>query len=213
MRSMESGLLAFLGISAVVIATPGPDTALVIRNTLAGGRRGGFFTGLGISTGLMIWTTTAAAGLTAILVASEPVFAAIRVAGGLYLVYLGAHALWAAWRPETEPELDVSAPPVRRALSPAAAYRQGLLTNLGNPKILVFFTSLLPQFVPAGANPFLALMALGLLFSTLGLLWLGGYTLLVARATDLFRRGGFRRVMDAVSGTILVLFGARLATE
>ena len=209
---MDGSIVAFVGISAVVIATPGPDTALTIRNTLAGGRRGGVLTALGIVSGLMVWTSAAAVGLTALLVASEPVFLAIRVAGGAYLVYLGLVALWSAARPSagTPPGQDTDGSP---GPAPIAAYRQGLLCNLGNPKIAIFFTSLLPQFVPAGGATLLPFLGLGALFAAMGLGWLCGYALVVDRAGDVFRRGRLRRAMDAVTGAILVAFGAHLATE
>jgi threonine/homoserine/homoserine lactone efflux protein len=209
---MDSSLIAFLGISAVVIATPGPDTALTIRNTLLGGRRAGVLTALGITIGLVVWTTAAAIGLTAILVASEPVFAAIRIAGGLYLMILGAQSLRAALRPGqvADDPADITVAPGRR---PGSPLRQGLLSNLGNPKILVFFSSLLPQFVPSGVAPFPALLALGGVFAAITIVWLGGYAVIVARARDLFLRGAVKRAMDAIAGVILVAFGARLATE
>ena len=93
---MGGELLAFLGISALVIVTPGQDTALTIRNTLAGGRRAGSFTALGVSTGQAVWTLAASAGVAALLVASEPAFIALKLAGAAYLVFLGAQALVAA---------------------------------------------------------------------------------------------------------------------
>ena len=90
---------AFLGVSLLVIVTPGQDTALTIRNTLAGGRRGGFFTALGVVTGQVTWALAASAGLAAVLVASQPIFTALRLAGAAYLVWLGVQALVAAVRP------------------------------------------------------------------------------------------------------------------
>ena len=193
-------LLAFLGVAVLLIVTPGQDTALTIRNTLAGGRREGVRTALGVSAGQAIWALAAAAGLAALLQASEPAFVALRLAGAAYLVYLGAVALWSAVRRRT-----ASHTVVRRG----APMRQGLLSNLGNPKMAIFFTSLLPQF----GHSFSGLLALGFVFCALTLAWLSAYAVTVARAGGFLRRSGIRRAIDAVTGVVLVAFGLRLATE
>jgi threonine/homoserine/homoserine lactone efflux protein len=197
-----ASFLAFLGVSAILIVTPGQDTALTIRNTLVGGRRDGVGTALGVSTGQAIWALSAAAGLAALLHASEPAFVALRVAGAAYLVYLGAQALWSALR-------GVSRTHGTQAGHRRRPYRQGLLSNLGNPKMAVFFTSLLPQF----GHSFAALLALGLVFCAMTLGWLCTYAYAVARAGDFLRRSRVRRTLDAVTGAVLVAFGLRLAVE
>jgi threonine/homoserine/homoserine lactone efflux protein len=201
------GLLAFVGIAAIVIVTPGPDTALTIRNTLLGGRAAGIRTALGVVTGQAVWTVATSVGIAALLVASEPAFRAVKLAGAAYLIFLGAQTLLRAVR-RFEPMPTAS----RRRVG--AAYRQGLLSNLGNPKMAAFFTSLLPQFAPGGGEAsFAGLLALGLLFCAMTLLWLSAFAAAVARAGDLLRRTGIRRALDAVTGAVLVAFGVRLATE
>jgi RhtB (resistance to homoserine/threonine) family protein len=204
-------LAAFFAVSVLVIVTPGQDTALTIRNTLLGGRGGGVSTALGVSTGQAVWALATSVGLSALLAASHPLFVALRIAGAAYLVYLGAQALRDAFRPR-EPAGDE---PLARpsGLPPARAFRQGLLSNLGNPKMIVFFTSLLPQFVMPGAGGFSALLLLGLLFCTMTFAWLTLYAVAVARARAWLLRSQVRRVLDAITGTLLVAFGARLATE
>ena len=194
-------LLAFLGVAAVVIATPGQDTALTIRNTLAGGRRAGLRTAAGVVCGQAVWALAASLGAAALIVASEPAFTALKLAGAAYLVYLGAVTLLAAVRGRAA------------AHEPAAAQdrhelRQGLLSNLGNPKMAVFFTSLLPQF----GESFAALLGFGLAFCALTLAWLSAYAAVVARAGDVLRRPRVRRALDAITGTALVALGVRLAT-
>jgi len=195
-------LAAFLGVSAVVIVTPGQDTALTIRNTLLGGRSGGVATAFGVVSGQLVWALAASAGLSAVLLASAPVFTAIRIAGAAYLVLLGVQALAAAIRGAHSVPAD--APPRRRA-----PYRQGVLSNLGNPKMAVFFTSLLPQF----GSSFAGMLALGLLFAVLTLAWLSLYAAAVAKATGLLQRSPVRRALDAVTGLVLVALGLRVATE
>ena len=203
---MPDELLAFAAVAALVIVTPGQDTALTIRNTLAGGPRGGVFTALGVVTGQLTWTLATSAGLAALLVASEPAFRALRLAGAAYLLYLGARSLLAALRGSHG---DAALPAGRGTA--ASAYRQGLVSNLGNAKIAVFFTSLLPQFVPTGEATFWRLLPLGVLFAAMTLVWLSAYAVAVARVGDVLRRARVRRVLDATLGSVLVGLAARLA--
>ena len=195
-------LLAFVGVAVVVIVTPGQDTALTLRNTLAGGRDAGVRTAAGVVCGQAVWALAASAGVAALLVASEPAFVALKLAGAAYLVYLGVRALLAAVRGGA-PHADVAGGTTGHEL------RQGLLSNLGNPKMAVFFSSLLPQF----AGSFWGFLALGLLFCALTLAWLAAYAALLARAGDALRRPRVRRTIDAVTGTALVAFGLRLAAS
>jgi threonine/homoserine/homoserine lactone efflux protein len=203
---------AFLGVSVLVICTPGQDTALTIRSTMLGGRRSGMFTALGVSTGQTIWALAASAGAVAILLASEPLFLALRLAGAAYLVVLGLQSLWAALRPHHEAKA-IGARSGPRSLSTSKAYRQGVISNLGNPKMAAFFTSLLPQFAPQEGSAFLTLFALGLLFSLMTLIWLIGYAFAVARASAFLQRPRIRRVLDGLTGAVLLALGLRLATE
>jgi threonine/homoserine/homoserine lactone efflux protein len=203
-----SVLASFVGISLLVIAAPGPDTALTIRNTLVGGRRNGVFTAIGVASGLAVWTVATSAGLAALLVASEPAFVAVKVAGAAYLIFLGTQALRTALRQRRLDARRPSAP----AVPPRVALRQGLISNLGNPKIAVFFTSLLPQFAP-GEPSFAALLGLGLLFCALTLGWLTAYAFVVGKAGDVLRRRRVRRAFDALTGSVLVALGIRLAAE
>ncbi len=206
---MLESLAAFVAVSAVVICTPGQDTALTIRNTLSGGRRSGIATAAGVSLGQAVWTLAASAGLVALLSASEPAFRALKLFGAAYLVYLGAQSLWSALR-RREPKCQFDTRSV--SLTPLRALGQGVLSNLGNPKMAIFFASLLPQFAPQGGGSFAALLALGLLFCSLTLAWLSLYAVAIARLSALLT-GRVRRVIDAVTGAVLVAFGIRLAAE
>jgi threonine/homoserine/homoserine lactone efflux protein len=195
-------LWAFLGVSAVVIVTPGQDTALTIRNTLLGGRRNGVYTAVGVSSGQAVWALATSAGVAAVLKASEPAFVAVKLAGAAYLVFLGLQTLLPALRSGgSKPK----ASPRDRPL------RQGIVSNLGNPKMAIFFTSLLPQF--ATRPSFGALLVLGLVFSSLTLVWLTAYAFAVAKAGDVLRRSRIRRAIDGLTGAALVALGLRLAAE
>ena len=211
---------AFLGVSALVIMTPGQDTALTIRNTLVGGRAGGIATAAGVSTGQLTWTIATSAGLAALLMASESVFTVLRWAGAAYLVYLGLHALGAALFGPPRSGQSVPSPAGERSAHPSPArgggwgpFRQGVLSNLGNPKMVVFFSSLLPQFVTQGQATFTSLLLLGLIFCSMTFVWLSFYAVVVARVGDFLRRNRVRRALEATTGLVLIGLGLRLATE
>jgi threonine/homoserine/homoserine lactone efflux protein len=206
----EASLIAFLWIAAIVIVTPGPDTALTIRNTLTGGRAGGLATAAGIVTGLAMWAMATSAGLAAVIIASEPLFVAIRLVGAAYLLYLGARTLIGVVRGRGQEPVKGVGTPVRGLATP---FRQGLICNLSNPKIALFFTSLLPQFVPANDAAFGSLLGLGAIFCAMGLVWLSLYAVVVARAGNIFRRPSVRRAMNAILGVALVGLGLRVATS
>jgi threonine/homoserine/homoserine lactone efflux protein len=194
-----SEVLAFLGVAVLVIVTPGPDTAITIRGTLLGGRRAGLLTACGVVSGQACWTVAASAGVTALLVASEPAFLALKFAGAAYLVYLGGQALLAAVRGTTHEVRATGSFPAR------TAYRQGLISDLGNPKMAAFFTSLLPQF----GTTFATMLAFGLLFCVLTWLWLALYATAIAK----LRLGRVYRIIQGVTGAVLVALGVRLAAE
>ena len=201
-------LAGFVALAIVVIVTPGPDTALTIRNTLMGGRLSGIATAVGVALGQATWSLATSVGVAALLVAAEPAFAALKLAGAAYLIYLGAQSLWSAFR--GRPAHSTVEHPVARVRA-TTSLRQGILSNLTNPKMALFFPSLLPQFVAPDAPPFFALLALGILFCLMTLTWLTGYAFAVARAGDVLRRSPVRRAIEAVTGVVLVALGIRVA--
>ena len=203
-------LLPFIAVSVVIVITPGPDTLLVTRNALVHGRGAALGTVAGISLGLVAWIAAACLGIAALLRESAVAFDVLKIAGAVYLVWLGIGALRAA-HARSSVAFEQAAGAARA--SPRNGLRQGLLCNLGNPKIAIFFTSLLPQFVSGhrpGVAPFLVL---GGVFALLGLAWLTGYALLAARLATLLRRPTVRAALDAISGVVLVAVGVRLALE
>jgi threonine/homoserine/homoserine lactone efflux protein len=197
---LDDQLLAFVVVAVVMSISPGPDMALVLRNTVRGGRGAGFRTVAGIALGLVGWATASALGVAAVLAASATVFTALKLAGAAYLVYLGVRALLSLRRNGESDEAP------RPSGSP---FRQGLVTNLLNPKLAVLFTTLLPQFIETGDHPAKPAI-LAALFIAIGLTWLCTYTLVI----DVVARSrAFRRVTEAVSGVVLVALGVRLAVE
>lgn len=210
-----STFLAFLGVSVIVIVTPGPDTAITIRNTLLGGRAGGVFTALGIACGQTLWAFATSIGIVALLIASEPIFLAVKYLGAAYLVYLGVQALREALRPSVPAPAHASTPArgAARRMTPIGAFRQGVISNLGNPKMAVFFASLLPQFVPSGDATVSAFLLLGAVFAVMTFAWLALYAVIVARAGDVLRRPAIRRTIEGLTGTLLIGLGLRVAAE
>jgi threonine/homoserine/homoserine lactone efflux protein len=198
--------LAFLGVSLLVICTPGQDTALTIRNTLVGDRTTGAATAGGVAAGQAVWTIATSAGLAVVLMASAPLFLAIRLAGAAYLIYLGIRALILPAKSRSGGEA-VGGAPLRRT-----AFLQGFLSNLSNAKMVAFFIGLLPPF--AGPHPsFVLLLALGLNFCLLTLAWLVAYAFAVERLSGFLRRGAVRRALDVALGSVLIVLGVRVGRE
>ena len=199
-------VVAFIGVVAVIVVLPGPDMALVLQNGLARGRRAAVETAIGINAGLLVWAVAAALGIAAVLNASAPAFTMLKLAGAAYLVWLGLRALGTAWRGAADASMERSAR--RRTSSP---FRQGLLSNLLNPKIALVFTTLIPQFVERGDPVVAQTLLLAAIFIGMGLVWLTSYALLVARVGALLKRSAVRRALNAVTGTVLTALGVRLA--
>ena len=201
---------AFVGISLLIAVAPGPDTALATRNALVGGRQAAVFTIIGVALGLSVWTLAASVGIAAVLQASEPAFVALKVAGAVYLGYLGVQAIRAALSRTGPREL---AHERAHQIRPRVALRQGLLCNLGNPKVAIFFTSFIPQFARGDHPSFLALLLLALTCCASGLSWLTIYSFMVVKAGDFLRRPRVRRLVEGLTGVVLIGFGIRLAAE
>jgi len=189
-------VLPFLVVAVIVVVTPGVDMALVTKNALLHGRRAALATALGVNVGIALWTLAAALGVAAVVRASAEAFDVVKFAGALYLVYLGVQALRRRERVAG----------AGRRMSP---FRQGLISNALNPKIAVFFTSLLPQF----GHSLPALVLLGALFNAIGLIWLTVYALAAARGRAALQRPRVRAALDYVSGIVFVGLGVRLAFE
>jgi len=203
-------LLVFIGVAVIVIVIPGPDTAVVTKNVLIHGRRAGLGTSLGVSAGLSMWTIAAAVGVASLVRASEVAFTVLKLLGALYLVWLGIQALRAAGRPTGD---ALTAAAVRPGMSARGGFRQGFLSDLANPKIGIFFTSLLPQFVSAGHAVLLPFLVLGAIFVAMTLLWLLAYTLVADRAARTLMRPRVRAGLDRFTGVVLIGLGLRLAVE
>jgi threonine/homoserine/homoserine lactone efflux protein len=202
---MLVALFTFSVAAALIVLLPGPDTLIVIRNFIRGGRRLGRRTAAGNLCGLVVWVVVAALGLTTLLRTSEIGYEVLRIAGAVYLGWLGVQA----WRSRGP---DPTARPTRSGLL-GSGYFAGLLTNLLNPKVGVFFVAFLPAFIPRGYP----VGSTTLLFGAIFVLLTGAYWLvlisLASKVTGWMNAPRVRRWLDRATGTILIAFGVRLATE
>jgi threonine/homoserine/homoserine lactone efflux protein len=203
----------FLAFAMVLIVIPGPDFAVVTKNTLVGGRRRGRWTALGVSSSNLVQGTAAAFGLSALIVKVQPLFEAIKWAGVAYLAYLGVQALRSARRGEYAP-LDGDDPsgPAQNTAQNVAGWRQGFISNITNPKVLVFYLAVLPQFLTPGAN-LGWLLVLAWSHAVLSLAYLLVLVTGLHSARRLLMRRKVRRALYATTGAVLLGFGAKLATE
>lgn len=209
---MTGQLLAFIGASLAVIIVPGPDLALLLRNAAVAGRPAAAATAGGIMTGNTILAAAAVAGLTALLRAAGPLYDVIRLVGAGYLIYLGVRALISLARRKGEPRGAAGAPALPD-IPAGQAFRQGLLSNLLNPKVAAFYLALFPQFVLPGVPALAQHALLAALFCLLSLAW---YVVLIAvlgRVQAWLQRRNVQRTITGVSGAALLTLGAGLAVQ
>ncbi|PZS23617.1 MAG: LysE family translocator [Pseudonocardiales bacterium] len=207
---MTAAVLTFIATATLLIVAPGPDSLLVARNVFRGGRRGGIGTAAGTLTGLSAWSVAAALGLSALLAASRVGYDALRVAGGIYLIWLGVQSLRS--RGTVIPQTDS---PSEHTIRPGLgrAYLSGVVSNVLNPKIGVFFVAFLPGFIPEGAPIVATAALLGALFVAETGVWLAVLVWLVGRGAGWLSRRGVQRWLERVTGVVLIGFGVRLVAE
>src|SRR5882762_3046772 len=207
---LDSQLLAFALVAAVVTVIPGADMALVARSVLSRGRRAGCVSSVGICTGLWVHAVASALGLSTILMTSATLFSLVKLAGALYLVALGLLSLRRALVSDAgQPAFSGSA----TARDTRRAFVQGLLSNLLNPKVALFYLTLLPQFVRPGDPVLARSLLLAGIHVVIGLAWLFIYTYCLGRLDALMRRPRVRTVLEGVTGALLVGIGARVAWD
>lgn len=210
-----TALLSFAVVAGLLTIIPGVDTALVLRVAVVDGRRHAFATAFGICTGALVWGAAAAAGISVLLTASQTAYTVMKIAGAAYLVYLGVTMLRDAWR---QRGVAPSVVEERRPGSAGRAFTRGMVTNLLNPKVGVFYVAMLPQFLPEGVPALPMGVLLALVHDVEAMVW---FTLIIGGvgAARRWLTGGaatavrIRRVTDAVAGTVLVALGIRLAAD
>jgi threonine/homoserine/homoserine lactone efflux protein len=205
MIPMES-FFSFLAVAAVAVAVPGPDSFVVLRTALADGRRAGTWAAAGSAAGNLVWGAASVLGVSALLAASGSAFAVLKLAGAAYLVVLGVQALMAAARGQ---RLAADGPS-ERTLSSLAAFRRGLVSDLLNVKVGLFWTALVPQFVTTDSSALLP-PAMVVTMSSMAFGWLTAYAYLAARMSRTLQRRGSSMAVNGAVGAVLVALGARLA--
>jgi threonine/homoserine/homoserine lactone efflux protein len=207
---MPQQLIPFLLVVAVLTVTPGPDMALVLRNGVRGGVRLAWWTGLGCCAGIAVHATAAVVGLSALLTASATAYAVVKLVGAAYLVYLGLSALWhTRHRPEPAPALVEAG----TGTTPALAFRQGVLSNVLNPKIALLFLTLLPQFIGTGEPRLATSAVLAAVFLGVAVVWWRVFTLLISALSRVLSKQRVRTTFERVTGVVLVALGVRVALE
>lgn len=203
---MITDFLAFAAASALVVLIPGPDTLVVLRSVLVSGRRQGAMTCLGVLCGLLIWMSAATLGLTALLRASQDGYLVLRLAGAAYLLYVGVQALRsrALGRP-------MDSAPTRPLVG--RGFRAGIMTDLLNPKVGVFFITFFPAFIPRHAPVAAVTLGLGLIFVAETALYFAVMLSFMQRLTASLDSERFRRRLNRATGVVLIGFGLRLAVE
>jgi threonine/homoserine/homoserine lactone efflux protein len=198
----------FLATAVLLIITPGQDTFFILGRSLAGGRAAGVAAALGISAGSVLHTFAAALGLSALLATSQYAFMAVKFAGAAYLIYIGVRALLT--RSNSLPGDTAEAANEGNW----SAFRQGVVSNLLNPKVALFFLALMPQFIDAASHQkVIAFLALGLSFVTLGVIWCVVLAIAAAKLRGVFlRRPSMSNVLNKVAGTLFIALGLKLAT-
>jgi len=214
---MLAALLTFTTASVLIVLLPGPDTLVVVRNLLRGGRRQAAWAAVGVLTGLTVWVATAALGLSALLRASRTGYDVLRFVGAAYLLFLGVQSLRSRAVPMSgEPPMADAAGQSpgrpRRALL-GRGFGAGLATDLLNPKVGVFFVTFLPGFVPRGANVAAASAAFGAIFIVETAIYFAVLVGLAAKVTRWMNDPRIRRRLERATGVVLLGFGVRLATE
>jgi threonine/homoserine/homoserine lactone efflux protein len=197
-----SGLLAFLLASVLLAMVPGVGTAMLVKQSVRGGRRGALATMAGMEVGVAVWAVAASLGLSVLLVASQVAYQTLRVVGVCVLLWFGLRALLGRHDPAAEPDQPTT----------GSGFRAGLAVNLANPKLAVFAISFLPQFVAPGTDRWV-LMSLAGLWVIIDTAW---YLIVIALLTRLLgwlRQAGVRRALTRVSGGVLITLGIRLALE
>ncbi|WP_411375147.1 LysE family translocator [Arthrobacter sp. MPF02] len=209
--TITQALLSFAVVAGLLTLVPGIDTALVLRSSLTRSRSYAFATALGISTGAMIWGVAAAVGVSALLAASELAYRALTLAGAAYMVWLGASLVRKSWKGGAPAEAEAVAVPARAGLF--RAWLTGTGTNLLNPKVGVFYIATIPQFIPAGVSPLFMGVVLAGVHSALTMAWFALLIFGTGYASKWLKGPRTVRIIDRITGTVLVGFGVKLALQ
>jgi RhtB (resistance to homoserine/threonine) family protein len=194
-----------------LIILPGPDTAIVTKNTISVGKIGGFKTALGTCCALFIHTSAATLGLSAIIMKSALLFSVLKYVGAVYLTYLGVKALWSLKKKDDETaSVEVN---IKSQIKNTSCFKQGFLTDFLNPKVAVFFLTFLPQFVVSGSSTFFPFLIMGITYTVMTAIWFLLYVYLINHISAFMKRPKTKIFIEGITGTVLIGFGIKLALE
>jgi len=205
-----SNIVAFVTIAAILVVTPGSDTMLVVRSVIAHGKRAGLLTVAGIAVGCAVHATLSAAGLSAILAASSRAYNVLKIAGAAYLVGLGLHGFWVAAKSPRMAVLDGD-DNTTESSGRRRSFRDGLVTNILNPKVAIFYLAFVPQFIDSAAGVVASYSVLAGIHILIGAVWLSALTFVLDWIGSWLNSPAVRRGLEAVTSTALVGLGVRLA--
>jgi threonine/homoserine/homoserine lactone efflux protein len=207
----DGRFVGWIAVALVLIVTPGPDTALIIRNALRAGARSASLSAVGVGLGSAAWAAASVVGAAALLESSDVAFTAFKLAGAAYLVYLGLRTLAGTFRPAPG-SANESAPATTTSTSAWTAFLQGVLDNLLNPKAGAIFVTVMPQFLEPG-DSVTRLVLMVVCYDAIVIVWLCAYALVVSRAGRSSIGARVRKGLDRVTGTVMIGLGVRLALE
>lgn len=200
----------FLMLCVFLIILPGPDTAIVTKNTISAGKIGGLKTALGTCCALFIHTSAATLGLSAIIMKSALLFSILKYVGAVYLSYLGVKALWSLKKENGTAHVEMN---INSQFKNTSCFKQGFLTDFLNPKVAVFFLTFLPQFVVNGSNTFLPFLIMGVTYTVMTAIWFLLYVYLINHISAFMKRPKTKNIIEGITGAILIGFGIKLALE
>lgn len=210
----DSQVLAFTGIAALLTITPGADTMLVIRNVLSRGGKAGILSTFGICSGLFIHASLSALGLSIILVKSAATFQIVKYAGAIYLIFLGSQSFWRIFKIKEDQLSKIESEKVEGEFHiKKKSFLEGFLTNILNPKVAIFYLAFLPQFIGADDPVFQKSVLLAAIHAIEGIIWLCFISLFLGRIKAIIRKSKARKIIEGVTGTVLIGFGVKLSME
>ncbi|MBO1511072.1 LysE family translocator [Metabacillus bambusae] len=198
----------FLVLSLFIVISPGIDTALITKRTISDGRKDGYKMALGLSTGSLVHTFAAAFGISAILMQSAVAFEIVKYVGAIYLIYLGLSSFITRSKKEFTNFENLN-----NSVMKKSAFKQGLFSNVLNPKVAMFFLTFLPQFVKTGENATQQLIMMGVIYTVLSIAWFFVYVLLINYLRVWLMSPKVQRIMDKATGLVLIGFGLKLALD
>jgi RhtB (resistance to homoserine/threonine) family protein len=197
-------------MSIFFVILPGPDIAIITKNTITTGKVGGFKTVLGVCCALLIHTSAAILGLSAIIVKSAFLFSVVKYVGAVYLIYLGVKTLWALKKKEEAASVKMN---TKSKFPSPSCFKQGFLTNILNPKVALLFLTFFPQFINVESNTFIPFLIMGTTYTILTAVWSFLYIYLINYISAFIKRPKTQNIIEGITGTILIGFGVKLFLE